>query len=83
VRERHRALRAAIAASVNALARDTQAALRGLIVWAALACAQSVRAQALLPRASLARDHHAPLDGWRAWRAARRADAGRGMARAA
>jgi phytoene synthase len=83
VRDRHRELRAAIAASVNALARDTQAALRGLIVWAALACAQSVRAQALLPRASLARDHHAPLDGWRAWRAARRADAGRGMARAA
>jgi phytoene synthase len=83
VRERHRELRAAIAASVNALARDTQAALRGLIVWAALACAQSMRAQALLPRASFARDHHAPLDGWRAWRAARRADAGRGMARAA
>jgi len=83
LRERHRELRTALAASVNALPCAAQAPLRGLIVWAAIACAQSVRAQARLPRASLTRDHHAPLDGWRAWRAARRAQTGRGLARAA
>jgi len=77
---RHRALRAALATSVAALGPQAQAALRGLIVWAALAASHSRRAQALLPHVSAARDYHAPLDGWRAWRAARRADAGRGLA---
>lgn len=80
LRERHRELRGALAASVNALGAAAQAALRGLLVWAAVAASHSHRAQALLPRAITARDHHAPLDGWRAWRAARRADAGRGLA---
>jgi 15-cis-phytoene synthase len=82
VRERHRQLRAALVASVNALAPASQAPLRGLIVWAALAASHSARAERDLPRASLARDHHAPLDGWRAWRAARRADAGAAVVRA-
>ncbi|HXW75593.1 MAG TPA: squalene/phytoene synthase family protein [Steroidobacteraceae bacterium] len=80
LREQHRELRAALAASVTALGGAAQAALRGLLVWAAVTASHSRRAQALLPRALFARDHHAPLDGWRAWRAARRADAGRGLA---
>ena len=79
VRERHRQLRSALAAAIAALAPAVQASLRGILVWSAIACAHSLRAQARLPDASLTRDHHAPLDGWRAWRAARRADAGRGL----
>ena len=78
--ERHHALRGALAASVSALGPASQTALRGLLVWAAVAASHSRRAQALLPRALATRDHRAPLDGWRAWRAARRADAGRGLA---
>jgi 15-cis-phytoene synthase len=79
VRARHRALRATLAASVNALAPTAQAELRGLVVWAAIVAAQSRRAEALLPAAPAERVPHAPLDGWRAWRAARRAAAGRGL----
>jgi len=82
VRERHRQARAALAASVAALAPAEQAALRGLLVWAALACGHSRRAQRALPAALIPGDHHAPLDAWRAWRAARRADAGRFALRA-
>jgi 15-cis-phytoene synthase len=77
VRERHRQVRAALAASAAALARHEQAALRGLLVWAALACGHSRRAERALPGAITPGDHHAPLDAWRAWRAARRAGAGR------
>jgi 15-cis-phytoene synthase len=80
LRERHHALRRELAASVSALGAAAQSALRGLIVWAAVAASHSRRAEALLPRAIAARDHQAPLDGWRAWRAARLADAGRGLA---
>ena len=76
VRERHRQLRGALGASVAALAPAGQSAARGLIVWAALSASHSARAARDLPRARLAREHHAPLDGWRAWRAARRAQAG-------
>ena len=76
LRERHRQLRAALAASLAALAPAAQSDARGLIVWAALAASHSARAARDLPRASLAREHHAALDGWRAWRAARRAAAG-------
>jgi len=77
VRERHRQVRAALAASVATLARHQQAPLRGLLVWAALASGHSRRAERALPGAITSSDHHAPLDAWRAWRAARRADAGR------
>jgi phytoene synthase len=82
VRERHRQVRAALAASVGALARHEQAPVRGLLVWAALACGHSRRAERALPGAITSGDHHAPLDPWRAWRAARRADAGRFALRA-
>lgn len=80
VRERHRQLRATLAASVASLAPTARAPLRGVIVWAAILCAHSVRAERRLPGASAAQNGQAPLDGWRAWRAARRVDAGRGLA---
>ena len=70
---RHEQSRAAVAAAVDALGPEARAALRGLVVWAAVVCSASERAQARLPRASGPRGHHAPLDGWRAWRAARAA----------
>jgi 15-cis-phytoene synthase len=76
LRERHRQLRGALGASVAALAPAAQPAMRGLIVWAALTARHSARAARDLPRARPAGEHHAPLDGWRAWRAARRAQRG-------
>jgi len=79
VRARHCSLRAELAAGVNALAPSAQPALRGLVVWVAITAAESRRAQRLLPRAFAGRAPRAPLDGWRAWRAARRAAAGRGL----
>jgi len=79
VRAAHRKARAALALSANALPASEQPALRALMVWAALALARSQRTVAALPQALPAGDHHAPLDGWRAWRAARRADAGRSV----
>jgi 15-cis-phytoene synthase len=75
--ERHGELRAQLAAAVRALPRSAQAPLRPLLVWAALAHLESQRAVRRLPQAAGARDPHGPLDGWRAWRAARRAGAGR------
>jgi hypothetical protein len=48
-----------------------------LLVWAPLASVHSQRLAAALPRATSPGDHHAPLDGGRAWRAARQAAAGR------
>lgn len=77
LRARHRQLRVALAAGVGALARPEQAALRALMVWVALVARGSQRAARALPAALNSRDHQAPLDGYRAWRAARRADAGR------
>jgi phytoene/squalene synthetase len=77
VRARHRQLRAELAAGIRTLAPREQAPMRGLLVWLALSCGHSRRAEHALPRASAAREHHTRLDGWRAWRAARRADAGR------
>jgi 15-cis-phytoene synthase len=74
---RHRALRETLAAAVTRLPREAQPALRALLVWAALALAASRRAERRLPQALAARDDHGVLDGWRAWRAARRADAQR------
>ena len=72
LRQRHRELRESLGAALQALPPAARPALRGLIVWADLACVASARAERRLPQASTARDHHAPLDGWRAWRAARR-----------
>ncbi|HYK99988.1 MAG TPA: squalene/phytoene synthase family protein [Steroidobacteraceae bacterium] len=77
LRERHARLRSALAAAVGSLPRSAQPALRALLVWAALAGAVSRRAERRLPGALAARDDHGALDGWRAWRAARRALAAR------
>jgi 15-cis-phytoene synthase len=82
VRARHGQLRAALAANVSALAPADQRPLRGLIVWAAVAASHSVRATRDLPGARLARDPERWFDGWRAWHAARCADAGRCRLRA-
>lgn len=77
VRAQHQRARVALARSANALPVGEQPCLRALLVWATLAREHSLRAIAALPRGTLTGDHHAPLDGWRAWRAARRADSGR------
>jgi phytoene/squalene synthetase len=76
VRARHEALRATIGECLGALGREQQAEFRGLLVWAALAWKQSVRAQRALPNIISPRRYHALADGWLAWRAARRAAAG-------
>jgi len=77
MRARHEALRATIGASVGTLGREEQSNYRGLLVWAALACRQSARAQRALPGIISPRRYHALADGWQAWRAARRAAAGK------
>ena len=71
---RHEKLRAALGAAIAALAPEVRRPLRGLLVWATMSCLASQRAQLRLPRESSPREQHAPLDGWRAWRAARRID---------
>jgi phytoene synthase len=73
VRERHEALRAAMAASVNDVRQEEQPELRGLLVWASIDWQLSVRAQHALPDTAVVRRQHALAEGWRAWRAARRA----------
>jgi 15-cis-phytoene synthase len=77
LRAQHRRLRSALAAGVAAFSAEEQPALRGVIVWAAIAARHSAQAERRLPHASLAREHHDTLDGWRAWRVARHAAAGR------
>jgi phytoene synthase len=80
LRARHRELRTALGAALEALPPAARPALRGVIVWATIACEASARAQKRLPQESSTRDHQAPLDGWRAWRAARRVDTQRALA---
>jgi phytoene synthase len=75
LRHRYQGLRVSLGAALAELPSAARPALRGVIVWATLASAAAARAEKRLPRASAPRDHHAPLDGWRAWRVARRADA--------
>jgi len=77
LRERHAGLRTQLAAAAARLPRAGQPALRALLVWTALASAASRRAERRLPQALAARDDYSLLDGWRAWRAARRASGGR------
>jgi phytoene synthase len=80
LRRRHRELRATLGDALEALAPALRPPLRGVIVWATMAGTASARAQERLPRESQPRDHHAPLDGWRAWRTARRVDRQAGQA---
>jgi phytoene synthase len=79
VRERHGLLRSALETSVAALVPAARAPLRGLIVWAAIACSQSLRAEWRLPDASATGDPQRLSDAWHAWRAARRVAAGRSL----
>jgi 15-cis-phytoene synthase len=74
LQDRHEKLRAALGAAIATLAPQVRRPLRGLLVWATMSCLASQRAQSRLPRESSPREQHAPLDGWRAWRAARRID---------
>jgi len=76
LRTRHRQLRAALASHGGALAPAQRRSLRGLLVWAALVAAYSQRAEALLPQSPAQSAPQHLLDGWRAWRAARRAGEG-------
>ena len=74
LRHRHREVRTVLGVALEALPPAARSALRGVIVWATIACEASARAEKRLPQESTARDHQAPLDAWRAWRAARRVD---------
>jgi 15-cis-phytoene synthase len=76
---RHRALRQTLGAAVAALPVPLQQQARGLLVWIALTRQHSLRAERALPAAAPGCDHGAALDGWRAWRAARRVTAGLGL----
>jgi 15-cis-phytoene synthase len=78
---RHQTLRQTLAAATAALAVPLQQKLRGLLVWIALTRQHSQKAERALPGAAPSCQHHAALDGWRAWRAARRATAGLGLPR--
>jgi 15-cis-phytoene synthase len=77
LREQHALLRAQLAAAVRALPPAAQPALRALMVWAAIGSAGSRRAERRLPHTPPQGDDQGLLDGWRAWRAARRASGGR------
>ena len=77
LRERHESLRETITNGVSQFGGDEQASIRGLLVWAELAWKQSARAQRVLPNIISPRRYHALADGWLAWRAARRAAAGK------
>ncbi len=77
VRARHAASRAALAASIAALAPSAQPPLRGLLVWGALAHRRSLRACLALPEPWQPRSASRLADSWLSWRAARRAEAGR------
>ena len=73
---RHRELRTELSVWVRALPGAAQPQLRALLVWARLAVLESQRIERRLPQPPAASDHRGALDGWRAWRAARRAGSG-------
>jgi len=72
---RHRQLRGALEAAVAAVSLPVRAQLRGLVVWVALTCRHSQRAERALPEAARSHERPTPLDAWHAWRIARRAAA--------
>jgi phytoene synthase len=72
----HARARVALAQAAAALTPLEQPPLRALVVWAHMALIGSRRFSDALPRAAGAGEGPAPLDGWRAWRAARRAATG-------
>jgi phytoene/squalene synthetase len=75
--QRHEVLRAIIRDGIGIFGREEQPGLRGLLAWSALAWRQSTRAQRALPGTIQPRRYDALAEGWQAWRAARRATAGK------
>ena len=73
---RHEALRRVLTDSVASIDRRFQPALRGLLVWTALAARRSIHAQRSLPGPRLPKRGDTPAEAWLAWRVARRAMAG-------
>jgi 15-cis-phytoene synthase len=74
---RHRELRRVLANHIAEIAREEQSALRGLLVWAALAARQSRRAEKALPNELISGRATLLFDTWVAWRSAHRAQNGR------
>jgi phytoene synthase len=77
VRARHKAVRGEIMGGLADIAPERQATLRGLLVWAALACRASQRAERALPSPLQPGRFDAISDAWFAWRVARQATVGR------
>lgn len=77
LRARHQAGRQQLAAAVASLSPGAQQGARGLLVWAALACQASLRAERSLPHPPAGSIARAAAANWRAWRAARAAASGR------
>ncbi len=75
--ERLTALRSILANAVGRVGATDQPALRGLLVWVALTWRRSLQAQRALPGPPVPRRSDALGDAWCAWRAGRRATAGR------
>jgi len=73
---RHRALRAALGASIASVSGEHQAAMRGLLVWAALAHRRSITVERALPNVPQPSRVAAIKELWAAWRAARHASRG-------
>ena len=74
--QRHAALRAELISGLNGLSAATQLAMRGLLVWTALAARESHRSQRALPAMYQPKRLDALTQTWWAWRAARRATTG-------
>jgi phytoene synthase len=75
--ERHKTLRSILGTATERVDPAAQPALRGLLVWVAVTCRRSQRAQKALPGSPLPRRFNAVADAWHAWRAGRRAVVGR------
>jgi phytoene/squalene synthetase len=77
LRARHESLRDEITRALSDVDRAQQPALRGLLVWAALARRSSQRTEHALPNRLHPGRFDAVADAWFAWRIARRATIGR------
>jgi 15-cis-phytoene synthase len=75
--ERQAALRSILTDAIQRVEAADQPALRGLLVWVALTWRRSLQAQRALPGSPVPRRSDALGDVWCAWRAGRRATAGR------
>jgi phytoene synthase len=76
LRARHRELRSALAANVASVRREHQPAMRGLLVWSALANRRSLLAERALPQPMHLPRFALLQEVWVAWRTARRASRG-------